>query len=171
MDTRLAYLEALGIPSWERRSMPQALENPATEQPAEPPVEAVQPSTNDQGGLNWAIGAGDSPCLLLVDDAGQSALDIANDLGRALGQVPVWAWPEESARGTDLEQLAADRLLTGIVFFGPALANLAFRGVAPERIGQAKVTVLPDLTTLKVSAEARKACWSSLLAAGVVRRR
>ncbi len=175
MTRQQAYLEALHITPWVRRSGP-----PETLQPAESPAAASSPEppspTADSqasvplAGARLAFGPGAGGCLLLGPSQAAAAQQLASDLSRSLGQPPVWCWPAEDETAKAAGAACDERLATDLLILGPALASLMFGPDVPERSGSARVTVLPSLDELAASADARRACWQALRSSGILRR-
>ena len=77
---RTAYLDALGIPSWISRAPAQA----ETGRDA-PPAD-----------VRLRVCPGIGSVLMICGDRDLTASLLADDIRRALGDDPVWAWPGES---------------------------------------------------------------------------
>ena len=175
MTRQQAYLEALQITPWVRRSLP-----PETPQPEDSPAAASPPespaTTSDlQASVplaeaRLAFGPGAGGCLLLGPSQAAAAQQVASDLSRSLGQPPVWCWPAEDETAKAAHAACDERLATDLLILGPALASLMFGADLPERSGSARVLLLPSLDELAASAEARRACWQALRSSGILRR-
>jgi DNA polymerase III psi subunit len=146
---RLAYLQALDIPVWL----------PRTQGPSSAPTSLPH---------RVRLGPGTGSTLVVCDQPDQSSSILASDIARALEGAPVWAWPDDSASGLTLEEAVQDRLFTGLVVFGPGLAERLLGGAITERLGPARVLVADELDTLGGSAVARRELWRRLCLGGLV---
>ena len=142
---RTAYLDALGIPSWISRAPAQA----ETGRDA-PPAD-----------VRLRVCPGIGSVLMICGDRDLTASLLADDIRRALGDDPVWAWPGESD-GEFLEDVVAERLFTDILVFGEALSDVLFGQSAPATVGAARVLCVPSLDELSRVPESRRSLWSSM---------
>jgi hypothetical protein len=138
---RRAYLEALDIEVWLRK-------------PESGP-------TAERNAGRLALEDGTGSVLLLCRDPGEKSTPVARDIGRLLGLVAVWGWPdpEPGPCGPTLAEAVDQRLLTRIVVFGSGLAERLFGGAAPTLVGSAAVAVAPDLDELALSGDCRRGLW------------
>jgi DNA polymerase III psi subunit len=136
---RRAYLEAMGINVW-------------TSKPAAPDTDRL------------VVGPGASSTLLLCRTAEESGTRLAADISRSLGGNAVWAWPDPagSQEYPSLKDTIAQYLFTQVVLFGQALAELIFKGKAPDVLGSASVQVMADLERLSEDGMARRNLWQCL---------
>jgi DNA polymerase III psi subunit len=197
LDTRRRqYLEAMGISTWSPREVGQvAAQRPvAVEQPAagEIPVEeamgseltprasalavveapaptAKAPAVEvPQAAVGVKLGPGRDGILLVCASADEPASRLANDIARALGAVPVWAWPEADDEALSIESAVEENLFTEIAVFGDDLAAALFSGEVPDKVGSASVVQLPSMTAVRGQATSRRALWNALCRAGMV---
>ena len=191
MARREAYLEALGLTDWVRRGVGETVDpSPDVAPPVETPSErattaqvtsaqatSTQPATPPAAPpeaspqvarAGVVIGPGQGSCLYLCSAEDDQSAPLASDLARVLGNPPVWGKVARGDGGQPLELLIAERLLSQVVIFGEAAAQLVFGGAAPATCGPARVTVVDDLRRLGNDAGARRSCWSALKASGVV---
>lgn len=138
---RRAYLGAMDIDVWLQRP-----------QPAEPD--------------HLLLGPGQGSTLLICAQPAAGAGKLAGDLSRAVGQDPVWAWPDpdDAPAGPRLQEAVEVRLFTRVVIFGRSLASRLFRGDVPGVLVSAAVVVAPDLEELAVRGTAKQAFWRQLQA-------
>lgn len=136
---RRAYLEALGLDVWITR-----------------------PPAAERGRVG--VGAGEGSALLVCPSVDDCNMEIAEDLARALGGDPVWAWlePVSENDGQFLEDIVADRLITRVLLFGPEPGRSLFKGPVPALVGSAVVAVAPALEELAANGSARQALWRQL---------
>jgi len=145
-----AYLDAMGIPVWTLR------ETPAIETP---PVEYNR---------SLKLGPGSGGILLICATDTDSASKLANDIGRVLGRVPVWSWPDDG-EGTVAPAVAVDEnLFTTVAIFGTALAEQFFGSELPLNLNSANLVLLPSMRDLETGAEARQSLWADLCRSGMV---
>ena len=175
MTRQQAYLEALQITPWVRRSLPPETAQPEDSPAAASPPESPATTSDFQASVplaeaRLAFGPGAGGCLLLGPSQAAAAQQVASDLSRSLGQPPVWCWPAEDETAKAAHAACDERLATDLLILGPALASLMFGADLPERSGSARVLLLPSLDELAASAEARRACWQALRSSGILRR-
>lgn len=170
---RLAYLEALGIPVFERRDAPDPELVDRRNTPD--PVLIERSDAAESGAIETAdpqvgitLGPGDGSCLFLTGVETDDSAPLAADLARVLPGPPVWARLAESDGGQRLELVIAERLFTHVIVFGEAAGRLLFGPSIPETCGPARVTVVDDFARLATDAGARRSCWLAMKAAGVV---
>lgn len=139
---RRAYLEAMGFDVWLSRHAEAAAGAGA-------------------GPARLVIGPGAGSTLLVCPGPEAIAGKLAADIARAVGNDPVWAWPDPDAgaQGPTLAEAVGDRLFTRLLVFGESLAGAVFGASAPEVMGSSAVGVAPALDDLDASAEARRALW------------
>lgn len=139
-----AYLDAMGIPVWTLRQ--------AT--PAE-----LAPVDSD---LSLRLGPGNGGILLICATDTESASKLANDIGRSLGSVPVWSWPDSGVDSVKPAAAVDQNLFTTVAIFGTTLAEQFFGRKLPESVNSARLVLLPSLHELETKPEARRALWSDL---------
>lgn len=137
-----AYLEAMDITVWSLRERPA-------------PGSGVARNT-----ARLKLGPGNGGVLLICDTDSDSAGRLANDIGRALGSKPVWAWSCDDG-ATDLSAAVEEKLFTVVAFFGEEVALQFFDGEPPAHLNSAKLVVLPDMRDIRTTAGARRALWAS----------
>jgi len=160
-----AYLDAMEIGVWTLREevCPSVSSAPVPSQPNSSPAT----STADKiSGLR--LGPGSGGILLICAADTDSASRLATDISRALGNVPVWAWPDADNDAVELTNAVEDKLFTTVAIFGNELAAQFFDGGLPDRLNSAKVVLLPAMHDLQSGAEARQALWTTLCRAGMV---
>ena len=145
-----AYLDAMDIGTWHLResSFPG-------------------PAKNKVPGLKLGPGGGGVLLICAVDT--DSASRLANDISRALGSVPVWAWPDEDDSAVNLTSSVEENLFTTVAIFGHELAGQFFEGDLPASLGSANLVLLPAMPDLLGQAEARRALWAIFCRSGMVR--
>lgn len=151
-----AYLDAIGIEVW-------SLREPAL--PASPQVVAACSSV---AAPRLKIGTGSGGILLVCTADVDSASRLANDIARALGSIPVWAWPDEEAAAIDLATVVDEKLFTTVAVFGDALAGLFFNGDLPVSVSSAKLVLLPSMQDIQTSADVRRSLWATFCKSGMV---
>jgi DNA polymerase III psi subunit len=153
IDTRQqSYLDAMGIDVWTLRdSAPETL--PVAEKVSAPRLK---------------LGPGKGGTLLICAGADESAGKLANDISRLLGSVPVWAWPHSSESGPLLEDAVCERLFTTVAIFGHDLASRFFGTEPPVSLNTSRVVLLPGLSKLENSPDARKSLWLTMCRSGMV---
>ena len=153
-----AYLDAMGIGVWRLRetSLPEV---PATvNDPINHPI--------NHPGLKLGPGGGGILLICAVDS--DSASRLANDISRAMGGNPVWAWPHADANAVMLPNAIEDNLFTTVAIFGNELATALFDGDLPASLNSANIVLLPAMQDLQHSAEARKVLWGTVCRSGMV---
>lgn len=151
-NRQLAYLDAMDISVWSLREPA----SPATSTP----LTAV--------GLK--LGPGGGGVLLICAADTDSATRLANDISRALGSVPVWAWPFTDTRAVKLTSVVEENLFTTVAIFGNELADQFFGGDIPASLNSAKLVLLPAMQDLQNRPEARRTLWAILCRSGMVSR-
>ncbi|MEJ2384709.1 MAG: hypothetical protein P8Y54_09965 [Xanthomonadales bacterium] len=133
---RRAYLEAMGFDIWV----------------AKPP---------GPGPVRLVVGPGAGGDLLICAAPDASSGKLAADIARALGDDPVWAWPdpEGDLACPTVDEAVADRLFTRLLVFGEELARDLFGPESPEVLGSAAVRVAPAMDELAVRGNAKQAFW------------
>jgi len=114
------------------------------------------------------LGSGSGGILLICAADTDSASRLATDISRALGNVPVWAWPDADDAAIELTSAVEDKLFTTVAIFGNELAEQFFDGELPASLNSAKVVLLPAMHDLQSGAEARQALWTIFCRAGMV---
>jgi DNA polymerase III psi subunit len=145
-----AYLDAMDIGVWNLRE-------------SVPPVPEVA--------LNLAqlkLGPGSGRILLICAADTDSASRLANDINRALGGAPVWAWPVDAADAVDLGNAVTENLFTTVAFFGQSVASRFFAGEPPAHLNSANLVLLPSMQDIQGKAEARRALWASFCRSGMI---
>ncbi len=145
-----AYLDAMDIGVWQLRKTANAAE----------PVPINTP------GLK--LGPGGGGILLVCTTDTDSASRLAGDIGRSLGSVPVWAWPDTDHSTVNLIAAIEENLFTTVAIFGDALAAQFFNRELPPDLSSAKLVLLPAMQDIKTRAGARQALWSTLCRSGMV---
>lgn len=146
-----AYLDALEIGVWCLRESPSV----------------NTPDHDLATGLK--LGPGGGGVLLICAADTHSASRLANDISRALGSVPVWAWPDADAGAINLTDAVEANLFTTVAIFGEDLARQFYSGEFPVSLSSAKLVVLPAMEDIKDRAEARRVLWSTFCRTGMVK--
>ena len=154
---QMAYLEAMDINVWQLRATPPA---------AEPELKITAPEAQIAVGLK--LGPGSGGTLLVCADPADSATRLANDIVRALGSVPVWAWPETDAKAVGLAEAIEEHLFTTVAIFGDGLARQLFDNEIPASLKAAKLVPLPSMQDVQQRAEARRVLWHTICRSGMV---
>ena len=181
---QLAYLEAMDIPVWVLRqqaspapvghaqSPPQVQEviaKPAAVEAVTADPVAAEPAGADQvrsPGLKLSPGAGG--VMLVCARDSDSASKKSNDITRALGKMPVWAWPAADEQALSAADAVEENLFTCVAIFGEALGHLLFGDEIPSSLGSARLVLLPAMSELTNSAAARRELWSVLCRSGMI---
>ncbi len=151
IDSRqLAYLDAMDIDVWRLR---------AAESSAPPERQAVP---------RIRLGSGSGGVLFLCAAAEDSSSRLANDIGRSLGGVPVWAWPQQDESSVSLADAVDDQLFTTVAIFGKELADLFFGVELPANLNSAKLVLLPSMKDILNSADVRRSLWKIFCTKGMV---
>ena len=165
-----AYLDAMDIGIWSlRESATVAI--PA-ERPIETPIETVveptvvPPVADDPPGLKLGPGGGGILLVCAVDS--DSASRLANDISRALGNVPVWAWPHADPGAVELAIAVEENLFTTVGVFGSELARQFFHDDIPPSLHSANLELLPSMQDIQDRPEARRSLWTALCRSGMV---
>ena len=160
-----AYLDAMEIGVWTLREevCPSVSSAPVPSQPTSSPATS---SVDKIPGLK--LGSGSGGALLICAADTDSASRLATDISRALGNVPVWAWPDTDSTAVELTSAVEDKLFTTVAIFGNELAAQFFDGELPASLNSAKVVLLPTMHDLQSGAEARQALWTIFCRAGMV---
>lgn len=145
-----AYLEAMGIDVWRMRQQP------------------VVETEEFHGDPGIRLGPGNGSTLLICADNTDSSSKLANDIVRALGNMPVWAWPQDDGPSTGLASTVDEHLFTVVAVFGDELAGHFFGGDVPGNIKAAKLVVLPSMQAISSESDSRKQLWHILCRAGMV---
>jgi len=114
------------------------------------------------------LGPGSGGILLICSTDTDSASRLANDISRALGSVPVWAWPDADASAVKLSHAVDENLFTTVAIFGSELAAQFFDGELPPGLSSAKLVLLPSMQDIQSLAEARRVLWASFCRSGMV---
>jgi hypothetical protein len=132
----------------------------------------ITPDTDGVPRLKLSPGSGG--ILLICDEDSDSASRLANDINRALGSLPVWAWPHTDAGGTDLTGVdligaIEENLFTTVAIFGTDLAAQFFGGEIPVNLNSAKMVLLPAMQDILDQAETRQVLWDTFCRSGMVK--
>ena len=146
-----AYLDAMDIGVWCLRES----------------ASVAIPDTDCVPGLK--LGPGSGGILLICAEDTDSASRLANDINRALGSVPVWAWPYADDGGVDLIGAIEENLFTTVAIFGTDLAVQFFAGEIPVSLNSAKMVLLPAMRDILDRAESRRALWVTFCRSGMVK--
>lgn len=156
-----AYLEAMDISVWSLRKpavshlSSSVLTSPATS------------ATEKAPGLKLGPGGGGVLLICAVDT--DSASRLANDIIRALGTTPVWAWPHDETSAVTLTNAVEENLFTTVAIFGKELAERFFDGELPASLSSANLVLLPAMQDLQSRAEDRRALWTTFCRSSMVR--
>jgi DNA polymerase III psi subunit len=147
-----AYLDAMDIGVWRLRDTDLA--------------DIV--NTENVPGLK--LGPGGGGVLLVCANDTDSASRLANDISRALGSIPVWAWPLVDDAAVKMSVAIEENLFTTVAIFGHDLAAQFFGHELPDSLCSAKLLLLPAMQDIQSRAEARSTLWSTFCRAGMVSR-
>ena len=155
-SVRQAYLDAMDIETWRLR------EN----------ASVATPDTDHVPRLK--LGSGSGGILLICAEDTDSASRLANDINRALGSVPVWAWQYADVggvdpSGVDLIGAIEENLFTTVAIFGADLAIQFFGDEIPVSLNSANMVLLPAMRDILGQAETRQALWDTLCRSGMVK--
>jgi hypothetical protein len=145
-----AYLDAMDIDVWRLREAPFV----------------ASPAVDHAPGLKLGPGGGGILLICAADD--DSASRLANDISRALGSVPVWAWPHAESGAVNLGDAVEENLFTTVAVFGEELATRFFDGTPPASLKSANLVLLPAMQDIQTSAEARQELWTTICRSGMV---
>lgn len=148
-----AYLDAMDIDVWLLRQQPLTQAS----------VPAATPAAKSPG---LKLGPGGGGVLLLCAVDVDSASRLANDIARALGNNPVWAWPHADA--ACLSDAIDENLFTTVAIFGDELASQFFEGELPASVNSANLVLLPSMQNIRDSADARQQLWNAICRSGMV---
>lgn len=148
----IEYLRALDIPVWVSRD--------TEPEPATVPMQDTR---------LLRLGPGNSAVLCVCHAADETASVLAADISRALGEAPVWAFPDEGPGTMEIEQAVDEHLNAFVLVFGEALAGEVLGAEPGSRIQSARVLVAPSLQELETSPASRKALWQLVVSAGLVK--
>jgi DNA polymerase III psi subunit len=178
-----AYLDAMGIGVWSLREQPQAAVDEVGESafagvpvdvvadvPADEPVHTpdMSPVEDPAGTPGLKLGPGRGGVLLICAQDGDSASRLANDINRALGKPPVWAWPDTGSGAVKLDAAVQENLFTTVAIFGDELKQRYFEGELPASMHGASLVQLPAMQEISSRAEARRTLWAVLSRAGML---
>jgi DNA polymerase III psi subunit len=160
-----AYLDAMEIGVWTLR---ETVSQPVSSSPvpSQPTSSPVISSADKIPRLKLCPGSGGILLICAADT--DSASRLATDISRALGNVPVWAWPDADNAAVELTSAVEDKLFTTVAIFGNELAAQFFDGELPASLNSAKVVLLPAMHDLQSGADARQALWAIFCRAGMV---
>jgi DNA polymerase III psi subunit len=162
-----AYLDAMGIDVWQLRQPLQAeVQAEAATPPQATTIEAQAETAIQLQPATIHLGPGKGGTLLICADNTDSASRLANDIERALGNGPVWAWPEEGQQ--PLESAVDEQLFTVVAIFGDTLAGQFFAGSTPASIKTARLVLLPSMQDVLTSAKSRRQLWDIFCREGMV---
>jgi len=114
------------------------------------------------------LGTGNGGVLFLCATAEDSSSRLANDIGRSLGGVPVWAWPLQDEDSVSLIDAVDEQLFTTVAIFGEELADVFFTGELPASLNSAKLVLLPSMQDILHSVDARRSLWQIFCSKGMV---
>lgn len=154
---QMAYLEAMDISVWQLRADPRGVE-----------ADVNAKASAAQGTIGLKLSPGSSGTLLVCADPADSATRLANDIVRALGSVPVWAWPEADAEAPGLPEAIEERLFTTVAIFGDDLARRLCGSEIPANLKTARLVPLPAMQDVQRHAEARRALWDTVCRSGML---
>lgn len=175
-----AYLEAMDIGVWVLRDTGVAqgpgLEAMVTEtsvvaeaSPGAVPLQTdrvtAEPSHHTP---TLKLGPGRGGVLLVCGADTDSASRLASDISRALGSVPVWAWPHTDANAVKLDNAVEENLFTTVAVFGEELAAQFFEGDIPASLNAANVVLLPSMQDIQNRPDARRQLWGAFCRSGMV---
>jgi DNA polymerase III psi subunit len=162
-----AYLDAMEIDVWRLRESPSQLTPVVETTPGVDLEESIagSPATQEPG---LKLGPGGGGTLLICDTDIDSATRLANDISRALGSVPVWAWPDTDSGAVKLVSAIEENLFTTVAIFGDELTSQFFKGDMPAGLRSANLVQLPSMRALEEHPEARQALWIAFCRAGMV---
>jgi DNA polymerase III psi subunit len=145
-----AYLEAMDIDIWCSR-------------------EAIASETVvGESAARLRLGPGNDGILLICAADTDSSGRLANDINRALGSTPVWAWPDDDATAVGISQAVEENLFTMVAVFGNEVAPRLFSGELPAHLNSAKLVVLPSMQDVKTRAQSRRELWSLFCSTGML---
>jgi len=159
-----AYLEAMNIPVWLARHQPEVATD--SQIPTAPVADAALPGKAVSQGLK--LGPGSDGVLLICARDSDSASKLANDIARVLLKNPVWGWPDSDNSAVTPFDAVNENLFTCVAIFGDALAQLLFAKQVPAALGSATVVILPAMSELESSSDARRKLWSELCRSGMI---
>jgi DNA polymerase III psi subunit len=145
-----AYLDAMDIGVWQLREPPRVAATAIDCAPA------------------LKLGPGGGGILLVCATDTDSANRLANDIIRALGTVPVWAWPDADADAVQLSDAVEENLFTTVAVFGRELAARFFAEESPVSLKSASLVLLPAMRDIQTSASARRELWATICRSGMV---
>jgi len=165
-----AYLDAMDISIWSLRETVSPLVStpPIPSQLSSSPLTSSPATSSVDKTSGLKLGPGSGGILLICAADTDSASRLANDISRALGQNPVWAWPDADAAAVELSDAVEDKLFTTVAIFGDELAAVFFDGELPASLSSAKVVLLPAMHDLQSAAEARRSLWTIFCRDGMV---
>lgn len=126
--------------------------------------------TRPDAGPGLKLGPGRGGVLLVCAQDSDSASKLANDIGRALGSVPVWSWPDDDPAAVKLTDAVEENLFTTVAIFGDELAQTFFAGDLPASVHAARLVCLPPMREIRDRPEARRTLWTVLCRSGMVNR-
>jgi DNA polymerase III psi subunit len=140
--------------------------------PVEEPVVTVpEPPADTRTAIpGLKLGPGGGGILLVCARDSDSASRLANDISRALGSVPVWAWPDTGSGAVQLADAVQENLFTTVAIFGDELAQRFFAADIPSSVHAANLVQLPAMQEIGTQAEARRTLWAALCRSGMVSR-
>ncbi len=158
-----AYLEAMDIEVWRLRQNPMPASASAS---AISVSQALESEIEDGPGLK--LGPGSGGILLVCAADVDSSSRLANDIGRALGCVPIWAWPHIDTSAVKLRDAVEENLFTTVAIFGNDLVRQFFDSEPPVSLSSANLVLLPSMQDLQSKAEARQQLWNTFCRSGMV---
>lgn len=161
------YLEAMDIDVWRLRQNPMpASASTSTSTSTSTAVQALE--SEIQGGPGLKLGPGSGGVLLVCAADIDSSSRLANDIGRALGCVPIWAWPHTESSAVKLSDAVEENLFTTVAIFGNDLVRQFFDGEPPVSLNSANLVLLPSMQDLQSKAAARQQLWNTFCRSGIV---
>ena len=145
-----AYLDAMDIGVWSLRM----------------PAVGVKESAKKP--IQLKLGPGGGGVLLICATDNESAGRLANDINRALGCVPVWAWPMAEDGAVELTRAIDVKLFTTLAIFGEQLASQFFDGEPPSCLNSSSLVILPSTHDIQNHAAARRALWLTFCRSGML---
>lgn len=138
-----AYLEAMDVEVWSLR------------EPLIPEVCVAREHAR------LKLGPGNGGILLICAADSDSAGRLANDINRALGGAPVWAWSCIDEGAIDMTTAVEENLFTTVAIFGEELASQFFDGELPAHLYSANLVLLPSMRDIESRSDARRALWAT----------
>jgi hypothetical protein len=155
-----AYLEAMDIALWSaRQTQPEQFANVQSAGGRTPAIDEI---------ASLKLGPGSGGILLVCALDSNSASKLSNDISRALGNVPVWGWPDCSDSSIKLNDAIVENLFTTVAIFGDQLAEQVLGPELPERLNSANLVILPAMEELERRQESCRVLWQIMCRSGMV---